>query len=187
MMKTCNQCGVESADNARYCSGCGHELSHSKAGEMRQSYSEPENKNRKKQITGTVVGIVIFALIAIIMQQPPFKNPSTFIDTSIDKVLMEAVNEVNKVCPMTVDSLTRLDNAMALPSKTIQYNYTLGFVKEDMDLPIFQSNMEAAIFNNIRTNPDLQFFRDRDVTLKLYYKDIEGNYLFTIIATPGQY
>ncbi|MCL2727763.1 MAG: hypothetical protein FWD56_05215 [Bacteroidales bacterium] len=180
-MKTCNKCGEESANNARYCSGCGYELSKSIASEMRHRGAEPEKKSLKKQVTGTIVGTVSFVVVYLIMQQFVFKAPS------IDKVLMEAVNEMNKVCPMMVDSLTRLDNTIALPSKTFQNNYTLGFAKEDVDLSIFQSNMELVILNNSRTNPDLQFFRDRDVTIKHFYKDFEGNHLFTITVTPSQY
>jgi hypothetical protein len=38
-------------------------------------------------------------------------------DKSIDKSLVDAANEINAVCPMTVDSETRLDNCAALPGK----------------------------------------------------------------------
>ena len=180
-MKICNKCGAESANNAKYCCGCGHELPKSTVGEMQPRGLEPEKKNYKKQITGTVVGTIVSLVVYFLLQQLVFKAPS------IDKMLAEMANEMNKVCPMIVDGLTRLDNTMALPSKTIQYNYTAGFTKEDVDISIVKSEMESTILKNIRTNPDLKLFRDNNITFKHYYRDFEGNYLFTITVTPKQY
>jgi len=143
--------------------------------------TESEKKNFKKQITGTAVGVIVSLVVYFIMQQVVFKVPS------IDKRLMEIVNEVNKVCPMMVDSLTRLDNTISVPPKTLQYNYTLGFSKEDVDISILKNHLESNVVNNARTNPDMQYIRNNNVTIQYYYKDYEGNYLFTITVTPKQY
>jgi hypothetical protein len=47
--------------------------------------------------------------------------------------------------------------------------------------------LEPNITNFVRTNPDMKFQRDNKVTINYYYKDKDGNYLFTISVTPGQY
>jgi len=180
-MKICNKCGVESANNARYCCGCGFELPKSMMDKMQPRRLEPEKKKYKNQITGTIVGTIVSVGVYFLLQQFVFKAPS------IDRVLVEMVNEMNKVCPMMVDSLTRLDNTITFSPKTLQYNYTVGFTKEDVDISIAKSEMESTLINHVRTNPDMQHLRDKDITIKYYYKDYEGNYLFTITVTPKQY
>ena len=39
--------------------------------------------------------------------------------------MMAAASEINKTCPIMVDQYTQLDNALALPDNSFQYNYTL--------------------------------------------------------------
>ena len=57
--------------------------------------------------------------------------------TDIQTMLMLTAEEMNKMCPMTVDQDTRLDNVVVLSNKTIQYNYTwVNFELEDLDLSI---------------------------------------------------
>ncbi len=37
---------------------------------------------------------------------------------------MEIASEINKSCPMMIDKETQFDNALAMPGKVFQYNYT---------------------------------------------------------------
>ena len=183
-MKTCDKCGVESANNARYCCGCGYELPKSAIGEMHPRIQEPAKKNRKKQITGTVAGTISFFVIYFIMQQLVFKAPS------VDKMLMKAASEMNTICPFMIDSITRLDNTIAIAQKTLQYNYTLGFLKDDVDdvaLDVMKNDIESRAINHARTHPDMSELRNRNAFIKHSYKDAVGNYLFTITVTPKQY
>ena len=87
-----------------------------------------------------------------------------------------------------VDSETRLDNVIALPKKTFQYNYTLaGMVKDSIDIIETKKHLEPIITNLVRTNPAMKPQRDNKCTLNYYYKDKFGNHLFTISVTPEQY
>ncbi|MCF8458865.1 MAG: hypothetical protein K9H62_23255 [Bacteroidales bacterium] len=87
-----------------------------------------------------------------------------------------------------VDSETRLDNALALPGKTFQYNYTLvNLVKDSIDIGSLEEYLNPVILNNIKTNPDLKTFRDNDVTMAYNYKDKNSEHLLKLIFTPDQY
>ena len=43
---------------------------------------------------------------------------------SINEQLMDTAKEINKHCPIMVDSLTRLDNSIATLDNKLQFNYT---------------------------------------------------------------
>lgn len=56
-------------------------------------------------------------------------------DAKTNKFLKEVADTMNKSCPMTIDESTRLDNVTTLPSRTLQYNYTLvNNVKDELDI-----------------------------------------------------
>lgn len=136
----------------------------------------------KKKIIGIVVGSITFILVYVSIQQMVFKSPS------FDKQMMQTASELNKSCPIMVDSETRLDNAIALPENTFQYNYTLvNMTKEDMNVSEAENFLQPNILNSIKTNPDLKVFRDNNVIMVYNYKDNNGNHLFKLIFEPSQY
>ena len=87
-----------------------------------------------------------------------------------------------------IDEQTRFDNAFALPGNTMQYNYTLiNYEKGSIDTLGLKEVLKPSIVNNIRTNPQMAFFRERKTTLNYYYKDMNGEYVCIITVTPEQY
>ncbi len=107
---------------------------------------------------------------------------------SLDEQLVTACSELNKNCPINVDAETRLDNAMALPDKKIQYNYTLiNYLKDDLDLSAIKETLKPDLVNGVKTRPDLELFRDKDVTMVFSYSDKNGSYLFNITVNPSDY
>ncbi len=100
--------------------------------------------------------------------------------SSFQKEMVAAANEINAVCPIMADEETRLDNVVALPNNSFQYNYTLvNYAKKDIDVAKLKATVSPIILNNIKTNPDLQLFRDNKVTMIYSYKDKNGNFLFS--------
>jgi len=139
------------------------------------------NSNVKTWL-GTILGIVLFSLASFFVKQFLNKPPS------FDKILVEVVNEINKVCPMIVDSDTQLDNAISKPPNILQYNYTLiNYEKEDLDVLELEKNLEPIIVNGIRTNPDMQFLRDKNVVFDYFYKDKNGVFLLKVSVPPEKY
>jgi len=180
-MNTCDKCGTDNTKNARYCCGCGYELPKQATAEV-QDTIEPVKKKDNKKLIGMISGAISFIVFYLLFQQLFFKAPS------IDIVLMKTASELNVSCPVMVDRETRLDNMIALPANVFQYNYTLISVdKEFVDTIEAKKILEPTITNTIRTSPDLKYFRDNEVTMRYYYKDKDGNYLFAISVTPEQY
>jgi hypothetical protein len=143
---------------------------------------QTEDKNKRKKIIGTVVGIVAFGLSYFAVQQVILK-PATF-----DKAMMEAASELNKSCPIMVDQETRLDNALALPDNIFQYNYTLiNLDKSEVNIDTVKKYIEPGIINNVKTNPDLKAYRDNKVTMAYNYRDKNGVFVLKINVTPDLY
>jgi len=135
-------------------------------------------KKHVATITGTIAGITIVYLV----QQFFFNSTSTF-----DKILMEIASDLNRTCPVMIDSETRLDNAIALPNKIFQYNYTLvNWDKEHLDTVELKEYLVPYITNFTKSSPDMKSFRDNNVTTKYCYRDKLGTYVFTITVTSEQ-
>ncbi len=140
-----------------------------------------KTKSKKKSI-GAIIGIIVGASLIILIQQFVFKAPS------FDKAMMQAASELNKGCPMIVDQQTRLDNAIVLPGKIFQYNYTLiNISKDSIDIQTFTDYMKPLILNNIKTKPDLKAFRDNKVTMAYNYMDKNGVFITKISIKADQY
>jgi uncharacterized membrane protein YgaE (UPF0421/DUF939 family) len=138
--------------------------------------------DKKKLNFKTIIGLVVGLTVAILVQQYFFKPPS------FDKQMMRMASELNKTCPIMVDAETQLDNAVALPEKTFQYNYTLiNMDKDSIDIVRLEEYLKPVILNTIKTNPDLKSFRDNNVTMSYNYKDKNSNHILKLTFTPEQY
>jgi len=178
----CDKCGADNNSSSKYCSNCGYELPKI---EHENSITAPVKPKRKPmaQIIGMVVGAVLAASLSTAVVNKVFFNKPT-----IDKVLIKMAGEMNKTLPMMLDSDTRLDNVMALPNKTVMYSYTLVNGENGMiDTIALKNYLEPNIINTIKTDPGMKYFRENSITQQYRYKDKNGNYLFSIVATPEQY
>jgi hypothetical protein len=105
-----------------------------------------------------------------------------------DKQLVEAANQINKNLPIMVDSETRLDSTMALPNKKFTYIYTLiNYTQEEIDSDELKELLEPNILNNIKTNSDLEEFRENKVTMVYLYKDKTGNEILKLEYSYNDY
>jgi hypothetical protein len=140
----------------------------------------------KKNVLSTIlviVGSVTGFVIGYVIVNSLFTSPSGF-----DKQLVNAANEINKICPLMVDSQTRLDNAMSMPGKQFVYNYTLvNSLKADIDISQLQEKMRPLAINSIKTNDTMDILKKNDVTFIYNYKDTEGVFLFKIVIGPEDY
>ncbi len=139
---------------------------------------EPKKKLNIPQLAGIIAGIgVVFAVQLIFFKTPSF-----------DRGMMQAASELNKTCPIMVDKETRLDNAVALPDKIFQYNYTLiNIEKDNIDIKALEDYLEPILINGVKTSPELKIYRENKITMAYNYKDKNGEFLFKISVTPGKY
>jgi hypothetical protein len=139
-------------------------------------------ETQKPRPIASLLGLIAGALL--VWGATYYINPPP----SFDKQLVTMANEINKTCPIVVDEDTRLDNVMALPGKTVQYNLTiLAEVTDEIDTAAFKEIMLPTQLNMIKTNPGMKTFRDNDVTLVYSYSDNKGNYLLREVITPEMY
>ena len=139
-------------------------------------------KNTLKNWIETILGIVLFSMASFLVKQYLSKPPSLY------KELMEIASEVNKTLPIMIDRETQLDNTISKSPNVFQYNHSLiNFEKENLDVLELKNELEPKILNTVRTNPNLQYFRDKDVVINYYYKDKNGMFLLEITVTPEQY
>ncbi|HLV39132.1 zinc ribbon domain-containing protein [Xanthomarina sp.] len=181
---TCSNCGAENNNNAKYCSECGFtlpkiELKSIENMESKRTIEKPDNK---KKIISMVFGIIAFGLSYFAVQHFFFEKPS------LDKVLMNVANEINKSCPIIVDADTRLDNSIALPNNVFQYQYTLiNFLKSEIDIEEVKNIIEPILINTIKSSPEMKIFRDNRTTLAYHYRDKNGVFVLEISIAPDQY
>jgi len=181
---TCIHCNATNPVNVKYCTSCGYELPKITIEEKPEPVVQPptDNKAKRNKLIGTIVGSLAFMLCYFAAQQLFFKAPS------YDKEMMAIASELNKTCPIMVDSETRLDNTVALPENTFQYNYTLVNTEiGTIDTLEVKNYLEPTIVNFIKTSPQMKYQRDHNTTINYHYKDKFGTYLFLVSVTPAKY
>jgi len=137
---------------------------------------------KSKNSPQTIIGIIIGLIVMVLIQQLFIKNPG------FDKAMMKAASELNKTCPVMVDRETQLDNAIALPDKVFQYNYTLVNIgKDSIDIQSFENYMKPMLLNKVKNAPELKMYRDNKVTMAYSYKDKDGVFLTKIYITSSDY
>ena len=105
-------------------------------------------------------------------------------DEQMFELNMKIASEINKTCPIILDKETRLDNTVAMPNNALQYNYTLiNMEKETSDTTELKNYILPIVTNGIKTSPQMEFQRKNRTTLKYYYKDKNGKYLFHFVIT----
>jgi hypothetical protein len=104
----------------------------------------------------------------------------------VENVLKGIAEDINKSCPMRVDSLIRLENTLA-DGTTFRYNYTLKFDTVKNDLKRFEKDLRITTLNTLKTSPDAKYFRGLRATMVYHFSDTLGNYLFEMVMNPKEY
>jgi hypothetical protein len=182
MKNICSNCEAENEINSKYCSVCGYKLPILENQKMKtESEQTKVTKPKRKFDLKTAIGFIVGFIIMFFVTQSFFKP-------SVDKQLADFASEFNKNCPMNLDEYTTLKNAVALPNKTIQYNYILvGVDKSQINLDTIKKYVYPGVLQNIKTNPDMKLFRDSKVTFNYYYTDKNGVYVDKYVIRPEMY
>ena len=132
-----------------------------------------------KIIAGIAILFIITSVLKMFLKEP---------DLSVDNELLLISNEINKRAPITVDSITRLDNVQALTGKRFQYNYTITDTdKDQIDTSILKSNTIQTMSNLIKTNPKAKYFRDNKIDIVVNYVDQKGVYVCNLTIPGSDY
>lgn len=140
---------------------------------------ENPNKIKAAGIFGFIIGMtLIYGIYFYFTNREP----------SFDDQLMDVAKEINKHCPFPVDSNMQLDNVIAMPGKILVYNYTVtGFPTEGINLAYLKQYIHDYSINNTKTNPDMQYIRDKDVTFIHALKAPDGTFILKDTVAPKEY
>lgn len=180
----CSHCGADNKANIKYCTSCGYELPKPKTEVIFEPVQQQPAKDKvlMPKIMGIIFGVIVFGVTTFAISQLFFKAPA------YDKAMMQIASELNKTCPVMVDAETRLDNTIAIPINTFQYNYTLvNYEKAGLDTLAIKTKMEPQVINFVRTTPQMKYQRDHRTTINYLYRDRKGEYIFSISVTPDKY
>ena len=131
--------------------------------------------NRNLKIRNTIYFLVLIGIIIF-----------TQCSGSVESQLQSAAKETNKECPVMRDQWTRLDSCSVEGSSTFKYYFSILQIVVT-DTTKLKSQIKPQIIETVKIHPSTRIFRDNDVTLVYKYSDDNGQYLFTITATPEDY
>jgi len=138
-----------------------------------------EEKKRKTYTwIGFAIGLLTFFAVKFLLFSPP----------TIEKANMMIASEINKTCPIMIDSETQLDNLVAQPENILAYNYTLvNMVKDSIDPKIMENAIRPMMTQMIKTHPDMEFQRKNKTTLSYNYRDKFGAHVLQFKIGPNDY
>ncbi|MGC4041143.1 MAG: hypothetical protein QM710_10250 [Flavobacterium sp.] len=142
------------------------------------------NGNAKQGKNSPLRAVMIF----IIFFGGAFFGTKLFMKPSVDKELAKVAESVNKTCPMQIDQFTTLKNVVTLPNKTIQYNCQLNqLTKAEIQMDIVKKDVFPKLLKNVKENPQMESFRDNDVTIRYSYTDKNNEFVTEYVITPKMY
>ncbi|CAN5707088.1 hypothetical protein BH10BAC2_BH10BAC2_43050 [soil metagenome] len=139
-----------------------------------------ENLKKKKTTRITIIACIALVIFFFVLQMFN-KKPSTDND-----VMAKAANEINKKCPIMVDSITRFDNSAALTNNIFQFNYTITNAdKLNYDTTLLQNAVRPSTLHALKTDLNYKLYRDNNTTLSFVYHDKNGSYLCSILMNSS--
>ncbi|MFO0690014.1 MAG: RDD family protein [Myxococcota bacterium] len=107
---------------------------------------------------------------------------------SIDNLLQQVADEINRIAPMDVDDQTRLTGATAGPGLQITYEFTLPAVDvsglEAADIDGFRVLARENLQPNVCTGDTMKPLREAGVNIRYAYFDANGLPVMTIGFMP---
>ena len=135
--------------------------------------------------------VVVLALVVVGFSSCSVLGSASDSDSAIQKQLSETASQLTASCPVAVDDETQLDSVVALPGKTLEYNYTLvNYAQSDLtsdEVSQLQDSMQSQILNSIETSDAMATLRKDQVTFEYTYKTNDGAELFSLTFAPSDY
>ena len=129
----------------------------------------------------TIIKIFIVSTFFFIGCQTKKKSKTAY------DLLQTVSSDLNKKCPIQVDSILKLENTVALPIATFRYNYILKYDTVKYDIQEFEKSLRITTLNMAKTNPDGKIFKDLFTTLEYNFSDTIGHFLFRLVFKPDEY
>jgi hypothetical protein len=108
-------------------------------------------------------------------------------DSGVNYNLVVAADTINKKLPMMVDSETRLEKVVPDSRKLIFYLVLPGVKKEEMNLPVFRTNILQSVIADYKTNATKAGLRADGITMEYRFSDKEGNAVLRFAISPKDF
>jgi hypothetical protein len=138
---------------------------------------------KKAPLWSKVVVFLVLCALASELLKVIFGGPT------LDEALMQTSGEINKHCPIIIDSTTRLDNTGVLAGKYLAYNYTLLQYADEVrsDTAYYKKAMSENMLNMVKTNPRLAAAKKEGIGFAATWYDSSGSYICSLVIQPEDY
>ncbi|WP_317900167.1 hypothetical protein [Aurantibacillus circumpalustris] len=145
----------------------------------------PEETSSGKKKNKTVIIVVLSSLFTIGLI---FTVNKLFFSSTSDNPLEALVSNINRICPVMLDTENRLNKVTLIEEKTVQFDLALVNISSDQfDPNMLKARIEPMVVKEAKTNAQMEEFRTNQAVLKYNYSDKNGNFLFTIEVKPDDY
>jgi len=136
----------------------------------------------KNTLGNTHSGISLFLALVVAVMVTGCVKDGQFTE------LQEMSDQMDKMCPMTIDSGTRLDSTAAKEEPlTLVYYYTATTASKDAlpdNVEQVKKDLKKQAQDNLDNSQDMEAFRKMNVALIYDYRDKNGEYLFNYTVAP---
>jgi len=131
----------------------------------------------------TFIGLMAIALIPTLAN----KNRQQLGGELLNKELIQLTSEWNKHAPLMLNADIRIDNLIAGVEKTLQVSVTIVSMTKDELSDSVLTKCKAILLDLVKTDPEMEIFRQKKVSILFMYKDMNGSYICDVTLTPDMY
>jgi|688.fasta_scaffold192490_3 hypothetical protein len=143
-------------------------------------------EKKKKSLIVTAITVAIMVLAANF--GPKLINSKKELILSNENSIAERAKIMNKDCPFTFDSNTRLDSVSSPEKNVLRQNYTLlNDNKSDIDTEAFENIFKPEFKKNLKSQNQAAYFKKNNAKLVYRFYDKDKNLVTDIILNPNEY
>ena len=143
-------------------------------------------EKKKRSLIGTAITVAIMVLAVNFV--PKLFNSKKELTLSNENTIAERATIMNKDCPFTFDSNTRLDSVSSPEKNVLRQNYTLlNDSKSDIDTEAFQNLFKPEFKKNLKSQNQIEYFKKYNAKLVYRFYDKDKNLVTDIILNPNEY
>ncbi len=143
-------------------------------------------EKKKKSLIGSAISVAIM-VIAVNFGQKLF-NSKKELTLSNKNTIAERATIMNKDCPFTFDSNTRLDSVSSPEKNVLRQNYTLlNDSKSDIHTEACQNVFKPECKKNLKSQNQVEYFKKYNAKLVYRFYDKNKNLVTDIILNPNEY
>ncbi|SHJ18055.1 hypothetical protein [Flavobacterium haoranii] len=143
-------------------------------------------QKKKKSLIGTAITVAIM-VIAVNFGSRLFKSKKE-LTLSNENTIAERAEIMNKDCPFTFDSNTRLDSVTSPEKNVLRQNYTLlNDSKSDIDTQAFEDLFKPEFKKNLQNQNQAEYFKKYNAKLVYRFYDKDKNHVTDIVLNSNEY